>query len=228
VTARARLILLLGILAAVVAVRAAQPGAMFALDGAPEPFPAGVVVAAPAAVNIYGDRPDLRVLQLMDGMNAMWTRAFAAAGDTYEPPLASASAGPPPAGCGSGEHGWAGIYCRDDARIVVDTGDQQVRRAVLGEEGADAMLGYVLAHEIGHHVQAQRGEVHAGSQDAVVRSELHAECLAGLWGRAAGHPPPPDWTYRADADHGSVAQQRHWLLVGHRSGRPADCDAVFD
>jgi len=161
-------------------------------------------------------------------MNAMWERAFADAGDEYEAPTVDTSSGAPPEGCGSRETGWAGIYCRDGASIVVDTGSQEVRRVSMGEAGADAMLGYVLAHEIGHHVQALRGELHATSQEQVVRAELHAQCLAGLWGRAAGHPPPPDWSYGADADHGTVAEQRHWLLVGHRSGRPADCDRVFD
>lgn len=219
---------MLAVLAVVILVRAAQPGSMFAFDAAPEPFPSDLVVVAPPTVNIYDDRPDLRVLQLVDKMNAMWAQAFTDAGDEYEPPTVDTSSGTPPEGCGSGETGWAGIYCVRDATIVVDTGSQEVRRMTMGETGADAMLGYVLAHEIGHHVQAQRGELHATSQQQVLRSELHAQCLAGLWGRAAGHAPPPDWSYGVDADHGTVAQQRHWLLVGHRSGRPAECDRVFD
>ncbi len=223
---RPRQALLLGVLALVLLVRAAQPGPMLAF-GAPDHFPANVVVATTPTVNIYGDRSDLRVLQLVDRMNAMWAQAFRDAGADYEAPKVATSTGPPATGCGSTVTGWAGIYCLRGANIVIDLSSQEVQRAEMGEEGADAMLGYVLAHEIGHHVQAQRGSVHA-TQKQLVRAELHAECLAGLWGRAAGHPPPPDWTFQADADHGSAAQQRHWLLVGHRSGRPADCDRIFD
>ncbi len=217
---------MLSALALVVLIRAAQPGPFLAF-GAPDHFPADVAVTTLPTVNIYGDRPDLRVLQLVDRLNAMWAQAFRDAGDDYEEPIVDTSDGPPAAGCGSTATGWAGIYCPRDESIVIDLGSQEVKRAVLGEAGADASLGYVLAHEIGHHVQALRGSVHA-TQEQIVKVELHAECLAGLWGRAAGQPPPPDWTFQSDADHGTAAQQRHWLLVGHRSGRPADCDRVFD
>ena len=217
---------MVGVLALVMLIRAAQPGPMLAF-GAPDAFPAEVVVATQPTVNIYGDRPDLRVLQLVDRMNAMWVQAFTDAGDEYAAPKVDASNGAPAEGCGSKETGWAGIYCHRDESIVVDVSSQQVRAAFMGEEGADAMLEYVLAHEVGHHVQAQRGTLYT-SRDELIKSELHAECLAGLWGRVAGHPPPADWTYVSDATHGTAAQQRHWLLVGHRSGRPAECDRVFD
>ena len=228
---RARQVLVLLVLAVALVARAAQPGGMLALGGALKSWPAEVMVSAPPPVNIYGDRPDLRILQLVDSMNAMWARAFAAAGDEYDPPKVDTSEGAPAQGCGSGETGWAGIYCHRGARIVVDTGDEAVRRAVLGEQGADALLGYVLAHEVGHHVQVVRDQVHAvdltGGGDAVLRAELHAECRAGLWGRARGRPPPPQWSYAPDAAHGTVAQQRHWLERGHAAGRPADCDDVW-
>ena len=227
---RARQVLVLAVLTVAIVARLAQSGAMSAFGGAPKAWPAEVAVSAPPPVNIYGDRPDLRILQLVDSMNAMWTRAFTQAGDEFEPPKVDTSVGAPAEGCGSEATGWAGIYCHGDAKIVVDTGSESVRKAVLGEQGADAMLGYVLAHEIGHHVQVERNQVRAidlSGQEAVLRAELHAECLAGLWGRAAGLAPPPDWTYAPDADHGSVEQQRRWLLTGHTSGRPAACDRVF-
>ena len=225
---RVRQVLLLSVLVVLVATRAQQTGAFFALPGTPDTFPRDVVVvAAGPAPNIYGDRAELRVLQLVDSMNAMWTRAFAAAGDEYERPRVVTTSGPPRQGCGSKVTGWAGVYCFDDRRIVIDIGSQQVRSALIGEQGADALLGYVLAHEVGHHVQALRGNRHLGADEDVLRAELHAECLAGLWGRAAGHAPPPEWSYSADAAHGTVVQQRTWLELGHTTGRPADCDDIW-
>ena len=226
-SARARQALLLGVLALLVGVQAQRTGAFVALPGDAEAFPREVVVAAAPTPNLYDDRPELRVLQLVDSMNAMWARAFAAAGDGYARPRVVTTAGPPREGCGSTVTGWAGVYCYAGDRIVVDVGSQQVRAAVLGETGADALLGYVLAHEVGHHVQSLRGNRHRGGAEDVLRAELHAECLAGVWGHAAGHPPPPAFSYAEDAAHGPVEQQRHWLLRGHAAGRPADCDAVW-
>lgn len=219
--------MLLGVLALLVVVKVQQPGSLFAVTATAETFPKDLVVTAAPTTNIYGDRAELRVLQLVDSMNAMWARAFAAAGDEYERPRVESAAGRPAEGCGSAEEGWAGVYCPRDRAIVIDVGHQQVRRAVIGEEGADALLGYVLAHEIGHHVQTLRGNRHVGAPEDVLRGELHAECLAGVWGRAAGHRPPPAWTYASDAEHGTAAQQRHWLERGHARGRPGDCDAIW-
>jgi hypothetical protein len=225
---RARQLVLLAVLAALVVVKAQQPGSLLAFAQVkPEPFPAGVIARTAPAPNIYGGDARLRVLQLVDAQNGMWARAFADAGDDYERPRVRASQAPPSKGCGSQVTGWAGVYCSRDRTIVVDIGSQQVREALVGADGADAMLGYVLAHELGHHVQHLRGRRVTGDGEDVLRSELHAECLAGVWGRAAGHPPPPHWSYAEDAAHGTVAQQRAWLERGHVAARPADCDAVF-
>ena len=112
--------------------------------------------------------------------------------------------------------------------IVIDLAEIPQARQGYGEQFADDVLAYVLAHEVGHHVQAQRGLLSQPEGDNVVRAELHAQCLAGLYGHATKRPLPPDWTYAADAVHGTVAQQKHWLELGHRTGRPAACDAVWD
>jgi len=227
VSVRARQLLLVSVLAMLLAAQAQRSGAFLVLPGGPEAFPGDVVVSSTPTPNIYGERPELRVLQLVDAMNAMWARAFAAVGDDYERPRVVTTSAHPTTGCGSEVTGWAGVYCFDGRRIVIDIGSQQVRSAMIGEEGADALLGYVLAHEIGHHVQFLRGNRHLGAGGDILRAELHAECLAGVWGRAAGHAPPPPWSYAADADHGTAAQQRLWLERGHARGRPADCDAVW-
>jgi predicted metalloprotease len=208
--------------------RAQMPGPMFALGASAEAWPADVVVRASPVPNIYADRPELRVLQLLSSMDVMWQRAFAEAGDRYERPRVASRRAPSASGCGSDRQGWAGIYCSGGQRIVIDVSDQLVLRAAEGDEVSDDILGYVLAHEVGHHVQALRGRAVPGTIADVRRSELHAQCMAGVWGRAAGRRLPPAWSYGVDAEHGSVEQQRSWLERGHARGRPADCDAVWD
>lgn len=215
------------VLLALVAFKAQQAGPLFG-SATPDAFPRDVVVVAAPSADLFGTDAELRVTQLLNSMNVMWATAFTAAGASYEPPLADALPGPPAEGCGSTAAGWAGIYCARDEHIVIDISSQAVRRAAMGEDGADDLLGYVLAHEVGHHVQAQRGRIYAVSAGNVLKSELHAQCLAGLWGHATGRPLPHPDTYAADADHGTVDQQRRWLELGHRTGRPADCDTIWD
>jgi predicted metalloprotease len=227
VSVRARQILVLGVLLVVFAVSATRSGSLLLARTSPEPFGEDVTVVAGAAPNIYEDKPGVRVTQLVASMDAMWQRAFAAAGDEYEQPRIESRTGEARTDCGTDHDGWAGVYCAQDTQIVIDIGDHLVRRAHGGDEASDLLLGYVLAHEIGHHVQHERGMEAMRSQEDVVKAELHAQCLAGVWGRAAGKPVPPAGTYVADPDHGSVDDQRRWLEHGHAQGRPAACDAVF-
>ena len=208
--------------------KAFQPGPFFSLSADPEPFPDAYVARAPATPNAYRDRPDARVLQLLSSMNTMWEEAFKAAGAEYEPPTVE-SRGQNGRGCGGTvETDWAGVYCRAGERIVIDLEDHLVVRATVGDESSDDLLGYILAHEVGHHVQHLRGLYTRETREATVRTELHAECLAGVWGRAAGRRPPPLWTFTSDADHGTAEQQQMWFRRGHARGRPADCDAIWD
>ena len=191
-------------------------------------FPATVKVTAQKPVNVYVGRPDLRVLQLLDSMNAMWAQAFQAAGDTYKLPLITAVRTRPTEGCGSGDGQWVGLYCSREKSIVIDLTAPITVRQRFGDQYADDVLAYVLAHEVGHHVQALRGQLGVGRKDGVLKAELQAQCMAGLYGRATGRPVPPVWSYAPDKDHGTVAQQQHWLELGHRSGRPADCEKIWD
>ena len=134
-------------------------------------------------------------------------------------------------GGGAGREGeWAGIYCPRDRQIVIDLTDHLVVRAAAGDDLADDALGYVLAHEVGHHVQYTREIlVRQQTQEDQVRIELYADCMSGVWGRAAGRRAPPAWSYATtDVEHGTGAQQREWTERGYARGRPADCDAIWD
>lgn len=224
-SAPVRHVLLVSILLIVVIVKAQQPGSILAFGGDPEGFPDDVVVQAAPTTNVYGDKPDVRVLQLIDSMNTMWAKAFADAGAAYAKPRIDTRGTEAGQGCGGDTTGWAGIYCRDTKSITIDLGDHLVGKAIAGDETADLLLGYILAHEVGHHVQSLRG--FQGLRDDVLRAELHAQCLAGVWGRAADRPVRPRWSYGVDADHGTAEQQAFWLERGHASGRPADCNGVW-
>jgi predicted metalloprotease len=224
---RARQLVAFALLGFLLLFKAQQPGPMFALGASASDWPADVAVTAAPVPNIYADKPDLRVLQLLSSMNAMWDRAFAAAGSDYERPRVESRRHPKATGCGATVEGWSGIYCSRGKRIVIDISNQLVLRAAAGDDLSDDLLGYVLAHEVGHHVQALRGRAYAGSTEDVLRGELHAQCLAGVWGRAAGRPMPPAWTFGVDAEHGTVEQQQRWMERGHAAGRPADCDAAW-
>ena len=224
---RARQLILLGALGLALIFKATQPGALFSFAGGPDPFPGEFVATAPPAPNVYADRPDVRVLQLLSSMNGMWDAAFRAADASYAPPRIETRAQTREGCGGEAEADWAGVYCARGRRIVIDLDDHLVRRAAVGDGRSDDLLGYVLAHEVGHHVQYLRGATSRIKQEDVVRAELHAECLAGVWGRAAGRQAPPGWSYAGDADHGTALQQQRWLETGYARGRPADCDAVW-
>ncbi|HEV2061461.1 MAG TPA: neutral zinc metallopeptidase [Solirubrobacteraceae bacterium] len=196
--------------------RVGPPGGAGAEE--PKPFvPFGERVSARAPVlPQYAADANARIRQQIASVNAMWERAFAAAGETYERPVLAAAK----EGCGA-QPGWAGIYC-GEGTIVIDVQGHVTRHANAGQALADVVLGYIVAHEVGHHVQALRA-----APDGVLRRELHADCLAGVWGKAAGLPLPPMWAYGEDADHGTAAQRARWLNAGYRSARPSDCDTIW-
>src|SRR4051794_31806669 len=85
-TARGRQGVLFVVLALVVVIKAAQPGPLFGNGSRPQPFPGRVVVPAAPTYDLNGDHPDIRVLQLVTSMNAMWQAAFRSAGDDYRIP----------------------------------------------------------------------------------------------------------------------------------------------
>jgi len=166
------------------------------------------------------ERPASSLDQQFASLNAMWSKAFADSGARYRPPKLALRRGDE---CVSSGAAWAGTYCPTSEEIVLDLDAHAGRYAAVGAGVSELVLGYILAHEVGHHVQHLRGAPKADPQH-----ELQAECLAGVWGKAAGLQLPPTWAYGEDAVHGTAYEQIQWLNVGYRSGRPADCDAIWD
>jgi uncharacterized protein len=125
-----------------------------------------------------------------------WTEIFSAAGQQYRAPRLRLYAGGERGGCGYAQAAMGPFYCPTDQRIYLDTSffrDMQVRFHGCSGKACEFAEAYVIAHEVGHHVQnllgilpkATQAQRAAGSKADVnriqVRVELQADCFAGVW-----------------------------------------------
>ena len=127
----------------------------------------------------------------------IWTDVLARqAGLQYQEPRLVMFSGAVQSACGGASSAMGPFYCPGDQRVYLDTDFFRVMQRQMGA-GGDFAYAYVIAHEIGHHVQNQigilprvnrlRGQV--GQTDAnrlSVLTELQADCFAGIWARHAG------------------------------------------
>ena len=165
-------------------------------------------------------------------------------------------------GCGTASSQVGPFYCPADKTVYIDTAFADRLLQQLGAEGGYAAEAYILAHEYGHHVsdltgqlaEAQASGDQTGPTSAQVRSELQADCYAGVWFHnvAAGNDPvitgvtQDDLNRVSDAakavgddriqeatqgrvqpeswTHGSAAMRHKWLEVGFSTGDPSRCD----
>jgi predicted metalloprotease len=141
-----------------------------------------------------GPRPDDKKAQfvafVLDDTQNTWREQFRAMGKTYSNAKLVLFTDRTQTACGAGQSATGPFYCPTDERVYIDLGfyDELARR--FGAKG-DFAQAYVIAHEIGHHVQNQLGisdRVHAASRSAQtgetglsVRLELQADCFAGIW-----------------------------------------------
>ncbi|MBL6454086.1 neutral zinc metallopeptidase [Belnapia sp. T6] len=131
------------------------------------------------------------VAQVLATTEDVWTDVFRRAGNTYEPPNLVLFSGATQSGCGTAQTATGPFYCPLDQKVYLDLGFFREMEQRLGAPG-DFARAYVIAHEIGHHVQNQigvlrrvegerRGLDEAGSNGLQVRVELQADCFAGIW-----------------------------------------------
>lgn len=125
----------------------------------------------------------------------VWQQLFKEAGGEYRDPKLVLFRGAVPTACGRGEAATGPFYCPGDQKVYIDLDFYDVMRDRLGAPG-DFAQAYVIAHEIGHHVQnlvgtsakvdAMRQRVSKVQYNALsVRLELQADCYAGVWANHA-------------------------------------------
>ena len=128
---------------------------------------------------------------VLDDAQSTWARIFSQSGQQYQDAKLIVFKDATQSGCGVGQSATGPFYCPLDQQVYLDLGFFQELSAQFGAPG-DFAQAYVLAHEIGHHVQHLQGideQVRAAQQrspddanELSVRLELQADCYAGVWG----------------------------------------------
>jgi predicted metalloprotease len=141
------------------------------------------------------------VAAVLGSTEAQWTDIFARAGRKYPPPTLVMFSGATRSSCGAAQAAIGPFYCPLDQKVYLDTSffqdlERRFRACDVGSKACQFSQAYVIAHEIGHHVQnqlgllpqvqeAQRGMDRAEANSLQVRVELQADCLAGVWANRA-------------------------------------------
>ena len=121
----------------------------------------------------------------------VWGRVLAASNARYDAPRLVLYSGRTPTACGGGDAAMGPFYCPGDRKVYLDLDFFRTLQANLGAPG-DFAQAYVIAHEVGHHLQQlmgvtekvdrMRGRLSEADMNRVsVRVELQADCLAGVW-----------------------------------------------
>ena len=153
----------------------------------------GKSTTADAGKDVRGDAGKEFVGAVLKSTEVFWSGYFKQNGATYQAPRLVLFNGVVQSACGMAQSAMGPFYCPGDQKVYIDLNFYQDLRDKLGAPG-DFAQGYVIAHEVGHHVQnltgiaskvqAQRSRVsEAKANELSVRMELQADCYAGMWGR---------------------------------------------
>lgn len=128
---------------------------------------------------------------VLDDAQQFWAKEFAAQSREYRHAKLVLFTDSTPTACGYGSSATGPFYCPNDERVYIDLGFFDTLQRQLGAKGEFARA-YVIAHELGHHVQdllgiekRARSGVMKGSSGNSVRLELQADCYAGIWAHSA-------------------------------------------
>jgi predicted metalloprotease len=200
-------------------------------------------------------RQDCRLLGTIQSLDAYWSAAYTGEGQFQQPGVQVFSDAVNTA-CGGATAAVGPFYCPLDQTIYIDLGFYDQLESRFGAEGGPFAEMYVAAHEYGHHMQNLLGLLDsgrdAGAEGGAVRTELMADCFAGIWGAHAvetGFLEPLTREQIAQAldaasvigddriqeqtqgqvnpetwTHGSSEQRQEWFSQGLESGDPGACD----
>jgi predicted metalloprotease len=129
--------------------------------------------------------------QILAGTEDVWTQEFKKMGRTYQPPRLVLFTGSVQSGCGGASSSMGPFYCSADQSVYIDLSFFSQMKKQLGADG-DFAYAYVIAHEVGHHVQYLLGILDSAHQQMnrvsekesnriSVRLELQADYFAGIW-----------------------------------------------
>jgi uncharacterized protein len=193
--ARAGIPLGIGGILVVVALSLITGTDIFALLGLDPSGPAGPATAPPSEQELAAEETHVRFVSfVLDDIQETWTDIFAADGAEYQHATLVLYRDAVESGCGVAPAATGPFYCPADANVYLDLSFYETLRDRYGASG-DFAEAYVIAHEIGHHVQHVTGTMEtvrrrqeaepSASNELSVALELQADCYAGVWAAAA-------------------------------------------